>query len=159
MQISDQNRYWSTSRFGREAKPEEWQPWHWMRDSADPNVRLLWDRMRVTTRADCTDAGMAHFLMTGDEDAEISKLQALLEKTSLPQPALADSASYDIDARYAAQDSSSSELLLFVNGRATGHSWSAQGTPHEWQSHIIRQVEVKKGDSLKVSSNGPVGLD
>ena len=212
VQISDQNRYWSTSRFGREAKPEEWEPWHWMRDSADPNVRFLWDRMRVTTRADCSDAGMAYFLMTGDEDAEVSKLQALLEKTSvtkpiaerqtvrveaenfvtlgqfeldfrndraashrisikvdgkeataistpLRQPALADSARYDIDVRFAAQDSSSSELLLFVNGRATGHSWTARGAPQEWQSQTIRDVLVAKGDSLKISSNGPVGLD
>ena len=212
VQISDQNRYWSTSRFGREAKPEEWEPWHWMRDSADPNVRFLWDRMRVTTRADCSDAGMAYFLMTGDEVAEVSKLRDLLEKTSLPQPiaerqtvrveaenfvtlgqfeldfrndrtashrisikvegkeataistplrqpALADSARYDIDVRFAAQDSTSSELLLFVNGRATGHSWTAKGTPQEWQSHTISDVLVAKGDSLKVSSNGPVGLD
>jgi hypothetical protein len=29
---------------------------------------------------------MAYFLMTGDEQAEVSKLQALLEKTSVPKP-------------------------------------------------------------------------
>src|SRR4051812_33972976 len=29
----------STSPYGRPARPEEWRPWHWMRDSADPKVQ------------------------------------------------------------------------------------------------------------------------
>ena len=41
----------------------------------------------------------------------------------------------------------------------TGHSWTAKGTPQEWQSHTISDVLIAKGDSLKVSSNGSVGLD
>jgi hypothetical protein len=86
VQITDQNQFLSTSRFGRAAKPEEWDPWLWMRDSDDANVRFLWDRMRVTTRADCSDAGMAYFLMTGDEQSEISKLRKLLEGRGIPSP-------------------------------------------------------------------------
>ena len=86
VQITDQNRFLSTSGYGREAKPEEWAHWYWMRDSDDPNVRFLWDRMRVTTRADCSDAGMAYFLMTGDEESEIAKVRKLLEEKIVPTP-------------------------------------------------------------------------
>ncbi len=86
IQIRDQNRFLSNSPYGRHAKPEEWSPFHWMRDSSDDNIRFLWQRLRVSTRADCSDAGMAYFLMTGDEDSEIAKLRSLLEGWLIPAP-------------------------------------------------------------------------
>lgn len=86
IQITDQNRRLSTSRFGRPATPEEWAPWSWMRDSPVENVRFLWERMRATTRADCSDAGMAYFLVSGDEEGDITKLRELLEKRNPPAP-------------------------------------------------------------------------
>ncbi|MBI4662043.1 MAG: hypothetical protein HY735_24740 [Verrucomicrobia bacterium] len=86
VQIRDQNQLLSTSPYGRPARPEEWRPWHWMRDSDDRKVRFLWERMLVSTRADCSDAGMAYFLMTGDEAAENSKLRRLLEEKIVPTP-------------------------------------------------------------------------
>ncbi len=78
VQIRDQNRLLSTSPYGREARPEQWQPYHWMRDASDPKIRFLWERLRVSTRPDPSDAGMAYFLMTGDEEADPVKLQRLL---------------------------------------------------------------------------------
>ncbi|MCP5118378.1 MAG: hypothetical protein GY953_46795, partial [bacterium] len=57
-----------------------------MRDSSDENIRFLWQRLRVSTRADCSDAGMAYFLMTGDEQSEISKVRAVLEGKTIPAP-------------------------------------------------------------------------
>lgn len=86
VQIRDQNGLLSTSRYGRAARPDEWRPWHWMRDSDDSKVTFLWERMRVTTRADCSDAGMAYFLMTGDEEGNPSKLTNLLDDNIVPTP-------------------------------------------------------------------------
>ena len=40
VQIQDQNRLLSTSPYGREATPEQWRPYHWMRDSNDPHGPL-----------------------------------------------------------------------------------------------------------------------
>jgi len=89
VQIADQNRLLSTSPYGREAKDEEWIPWHWMRDAQDPRVRFLWDRMRVSTRGDCSDAGMAYFLATGDEEGDPVKLRKLLVDRQVPEPVAA----------------------------------------------------------------------
>jgi len=86
VQITDQNQFLSTSRFGQRANPEDWKPWYWMRDSDDPKVRFLWQRLLAVTRADCSDSGMAYFLMTGDEKAEISKVKKLLDDNVLPAP-------------------------------------------------------------------------
>ncbi len=86
IQIGDQNKRFATSPFGRPATDAEWSPWLWMRDSAVENVRFLWDRMRATTRADCSDAGMAYFLVTGDEEGDIAKLQQLVEQHRRPAP-------------------------------------------------------------------------
>jgi len=86
VQITDQNRFLTTSPFGRPAREEEWPAWFWMRDSDDPKVRFLWERLRVSTRADCSDAGMAYFLMTGDEETAIPKLKKLLDDNVVPAP-------------------------------------------------------------------------
>jgi hypothetical protein len=86
VQIRDQNPLLSTSPYGRPARAEEWQPWHWMRDSDDAKVRFLWERMQVSTRADCSDAGMAYFLVTGDEEANPAKFRRLLDDNHVPAP-------------------------------------------------------------------------
>jgi hypothetical protein len=64
VQVRGQQRL-STSPYGRTALPEEWQPFHWMRDSKDARLRWLWERMLLSTRPDCSDAGMAWFVVTG----------------------------------------------------------------------------------------------
>jgi hypothetical protein len=86
VQIRDQNPLLSLSPYGRPARPEEWQPWHWMRDSDDAKVRFLWERLQVSTRADCSDAGMAYFVVTGDEEANTAKLRRLLEDNVVATP-------------------------------------------------------------------------
>src|SRR5687767_12349499 len=43
VQIKDQNRLLSFSRYGSPAKPEEFSPYFWMRDSQDPKVKFLWE--------------------------------------------------------------------------------------------------------------------
>jgi hypothetical protein len=87
IQIQDQNARLSTSPFGRPATEAEWAPWLWMRDSGSGNVRFLWERLRATTRADCSDAGMAYFLVSGDEAGDTEALRRLLERRQRPAPA------------------------------------------------------------------------
>jgi predicted amidohydrolase len=84
VQIRDQNARLSTSAYGRPAREDEWQPYHWMRDSQDAKVRWLWERMVVSTRPDPSDAGMAWFLASGDEDCDPAKLQRLLDGHQAP---------------------------------------------------------------------------
>jgi hypothetical protein len=85
VQIPDQNRAIAFSRYGSPAKPEEFEPYFWMRDSKDPRLQFLWERMVVSTRPDPSDAGMAWFLVTGDQTAEVTGLRALLEHGALPE--------------------------------------------------------------------------
>jgi hypothetical protein len=86
VEIHDQNRLLSTSPYGRPSQEIEWRPWHWMRDSSDPNVRWLWERMQVSTRPDPSDAGMAYFLITGDEEADPPKFRQLVAEHQVPKP-------------------------------------------------------------------------
>lgn len=85
VQVKEQNLL-ATSPWGRPATPAEWAPWEWMRDSAQPKVRFLWDRLRATTRADASDSGMTWFLLTGDEEGSPAKLRKVFEDHVLPIP-------------------------------------------------------------------------
>jgi hypothetical protein len=85
VQIADQNRLLSLSPYGKPGPAESFASYHWMRDSADAKVRFLWERMQVSTRPDPSDAGMAYFLMTGDEQADPAKLKRLLDERTVPQ--------------------------------------------------------------------------
>jgi hypothetical protein len=91
VQIQDQNRLLSLSPYGRPAKPEEFSPFFWMRDSHEAKVRFLFDRMLVSTRPDPSDAGMTWFLATGDEACEPAKLKAMIEDHQRPNPIAARS--------------------------------------------------------------------
>jgi predicted amidohydrolase len=86
VQIRDQNRLLSLSPYGKPAAEEAFQPYRWMHDSSDARLRFLWDRLLVSTRPDPSDAGMAYFLATGDEDADPGKLRSLLADHTRPQP-------------------------------------------------------------------------
>src|SRR5262245_23970468 len=86
VQIRDQNKFLSTTLFRTVATEDEWRPWYWMRDSDDPRVRFLWERMLQTKKGDCSDAGMAYFLMTGDQEPEMAKLKQLLDDNIVPKP-------------------------------------------------------------------------
>jgi len=86
VQIPDQNRGLATSPWGRRAIDQEWAPWRWLEQSPDERLRFLWDRLWSVTRADASDAGMAWFLLTGDEEATIEKVRAVLERGQRPVP-------------------------------------------------------------------------
>ncbi len=86
IQIRDQNPLLAFSRYGQPAQSEEFEPYFWMRDSQNPNVRFLWERMVVSTRPDPSDSGMAYFLLTGDEEADPAKYKRLLDEKVAPRP-------------------------------------------------------------------------
>lgn len=86
VQIADQNRLLSLSPYGKPGPPESFAAYHWMRDSADARVRFLWERMLVSTRPDPSDAGMAYFLVSGDEETDPEKLKKLLNDHNIPAP-------------------------------------------------------------------------
>jgi hypothetical protein len=91
IQIRDQNRLLSLSPYGTPGPPESFQPFYWLRDAGDEKLRFLWERMLVSTRPDPSDAGMAYFLVTGDEDADPAKLRRLLADHIVPDPIVARS--------------------------------------------------------------------
>jgi hypothetical protein len=86
VQIQDQNRLLSKSPYGKPAAMEAFAPYFWMRDSGDAKVRFLWERLLVSTRPDPSDAGMAYFLVSGDEGADPDKLKRLLDENRVSQP-------------------------------------------------------------------------
>lgn len=86
VQIADQNRLLSLSPYGKPGPPESFEPFGWMRDSAEEKVRFLWERMLVSTRPDPSDAGMAYFLVSGDEATDPVKLKRLISDHVPPAP-------------------------------------------------------------------------
>jgi hypothetical protein len=57
-----------------------------MRDSSDARLRWLFTRLEAEERCDVSDATMAYFLMTGDEECDPRKLAALLDRKQRPPP-------------------------------------------------------------------------
>jgi hypothetical protein len=211
VQIQDQNRLLSRGRYGRASTAEEeWQPYHWMLKSDDPKVRFLWECMRVSTRPDPSDAGMAYFLMTGDEEADPRKLRRLLDDNVIPppirmrtrlrieaenfrhlegyeledrndknashrlnvmrakpdagyirtrfdEPYTATRGLYDVDVRYLDERDQPCRFEFFVNGVAQGASWKSSGTGEGWTTHTLAAVEIRAGDEITVTTQGPAG--
>src|SRR5688572_81645 len=57
---------------------EKWALWDWMRDSKNPDVAWLYERLEAMGRPDCSDSGMVYFLLTGNEKASVQNLNDLL---------------------------------------------------------------------------------
>lgn len=210
VQIQDQNRRLSFSRYGTPAKPEEFSAFFWMRDSRDPKVKFLWDRMIVSTRPDPSDAGMAWFLATGDEECDPQKLKRLLEdhqpvsrtatratvrleaenfrhleglavddsndrtashrlsvklagvtkgrmRTHFDEPFAKAAGRYDVEVRYTNEKAATTRFGFLVNGVARGGHWTSGAGEAGWTSHVIREVEIKSGDELRLDVDGGSG--
>jgi hypothetical protein len=84
IQVQDQNRLLAFGRFGTPSSPEEFAPYFWLRDSEGPKLKFLWERMRVSTRPDPSDAGMAWYLVTGDDEATPDKIRQLIQNGRRP---------------------------------------------------------------------------
>lgn len=70
----------------RSSTPEQWRLYHWLRDSSDSRLQWIFTRLEAEGRADISDATMAYFLLTGDEDANLDKLKSLLDDKKIPAP-------------------------------------------------------------------------
>jgi hypothetical protein len=142
VQIQDQNRLLSHSRYGRPAQPEEFRPYFWMRDSHDPNVKFLWEKMLVSTRPDPSDAGMAWFLVTGDEACDPEKLKRLLEEKSPPAPIAArpvvrmEAENFEVLEGFKLEDRNDRSASHRLNVARTGESPSGRIRTHFDQPYV-----------------------
>lgn len=70
---------------GKRSAPEQWRSYHWLRDSSDPRLKWIFTRLEAEGRADISDSTMTYFLLTGDEDADLTKLKMLLDDRKIPR--------------------------------------------------------------------------
>jgi hypothetical protein len=56
-----------------------------MRDSGDPKLIFLWERLVASTRPDCSDSGMMYFLLTGSALPTPEDYRRVLLDKSLPE--------------------------------------------------------------------------
>lgn len=87
VQVKDGNRNLAHSGgVGRKSTPEQWSLYHWLRDSSDSRLKWIFTRLEAEGRADISDSTMTYFLLTGDEDADLAKLESLLDDKKVPAP-------------------------------------------------------------------------
>ncbi len=71
-------------------------------------------------------------------------------RTPFDEPYTATSARYDLEVRYFDQENSRCRFALLVNGAAQGAAWESPGEGRGWMSQTIRDVEVNRGDEIRV---------
>lgn len=87
IQVKDGNRNLAhPGGVGRKSTPEQWRLYHWMRDSRDSRLKWIFSRLEAELRADISDSTITYFLLTGDEDANLTKLKNLLDDKDIPVP-------------------------------------------------------------------------
>jgi len=87
IQVKDGNRNLAhPGGVGKKSTPEQWRLYHWMRDSSDRRLQWIFARLEAELRADISDSTMTYFLLTGDEDADLTKLKNLLDGKKIPAP-------------------------------------------------------------------------
>ena len=84
--IKDQNASWDPNTLWNSGK--DFSVWYWMRDSKDPNIQWLYERLLQNRKgvADISDAGMLYYLLVGDENGSPSKFKAFLGDEIVPNP-------------------------------------------------------------------------
>ena len=87
IQVKDGNRNLAhPGGVGKKSTPEQWSLYHWLRDSGDSRLKWIFTRLEAEGRADISDSTMTYFLLTGDEDADLTKLKSLLDDKKIPAP-------------------------------------------------------------------------
>ncbi|UCD51108.1 MAG: hypothetical protein JSW27_00460, partial [Phycisphaerales bacterium] len=85
IQCRDGNRHLAhPGGVGKRSTPEQWRLYEWLRDSSDARLKWIFTRLEAELRTDISDATMTYFLLTGDEDADLFKLQRLLDEKKRP---------------------------------------------------------------------------
>ena len=87
IQVKDGNRNLAhPGGVGKKSTPEQWRLYQWMRDSSDSRLGWIFTRLEAELRADISDSTITYFLLTGDEDANLTKLKSLLDDKKIPTP-------------------------------------------------------------------------
>jgi len=87
IQVKDGNRNLAhPGGVGKKSTPQQWRLYHWMRDSSDSRLGWIFTRLETELRADISDSTITYFLLTGDEDANLTKLKSLLNDKKIPTP-------------------------------------------------------------------------
>ncbi|MCP4261960.1 MAG: hypothetical protein GY774_31330 [Planctomycetes bacterium] len=87
IQVKDGNRNLAhPGGVGKKSTPEQWSQYHWFRDSSDSRLKWIFTRLEAELRADISDSTMTYFLLTGDEDANLTKMKRLLDDKKIPAP-------------------------------------------------------------------------
>jgi len=87
IQVKDGNRNLAhPGGVGRKSTPEQWSLYQWLRDSHDSRLNWIFTRLEAELRADISDSTMTYFLLTGDEDVNLTKLKSLLDDKKRPAP-------------------------------------------------------------------------
>ncbi|WP_066629694.1 T9SS type A sorting domain-containing protein [Labilibacter marinus] len=76
----------------------DYSVFHWMRDHQDPGVKFIYDRMVVSTKADCSDAGMIFYLIQNDENGNSVKFKNFIGNgimEDIPVPSDCEDVSYN----------------------------------------------------------------
>ncbi len=76
--IKDQNR--SNDPNAMWCSLKDFSVWYWMRDSKDPNIQWIYERMLPNRKghADISDAGLVFYLLYGDENGSPEKFRQFL---------------------------------------------------------------------------------
>lgn len=69
---------------GKRSTPAQWELYHWMRDSRREDLRWIFGRLEAELRADISDSTMIYFLLTGDEQLDLTKLENLVDGRLVP---------------------------------------------------------------------------
>ncbi|WP_017446842.1 hypothetical protein [Gayadomonas joobiniege] len=76
-QIQDQNAKWDANKLWN--SEHDWSVWQWMKNHQDESIQWIYQRLKRHPKgvADCSDAGMVYYLLTGDDNGSPAKLQKL----------------------------------------------------------------------------------
>ncbi len=122
--------------------------WYWMKDSDDPNIQWLYDRLcqHRGKVADISDAGLMYYILTNDETGNVLKFKDFLGDEIIPN-SVVHPTSISTD---------NSELLVFVGQKNTIKATvSPELTSNKsviWKSSNSRVATVQNGDVFGVKA-------
>jgi hypothetical protein len=136
---------------------EPYSDFHWMRDSNNPNLKWLWDRGQAADKDkyDCSDCGMAYWLITGgmnggDENGNPQKVKTLLENPTPIQ--FSDILSKDNNPNIIIGPNRIGKL--FING------YSGEGMVNilNLKNQVIQKVSLQNGQAVFNLSGNAMGV-
>ena len=78
-------------------------------------------------------------------------------RTRFDEPFTRATGRYDVVIRYLDETGLRCRYRMFVNGVVRGDAWESAGEGRGWTSQIIREVDIRTGDEIKVEVEGKGG--